>query len=431
MTDPMSNRFPPDGFMAAQSAVPGIDVYKPAPEETSPQRAIVAFDCPQCNATTGYSTKDGGLTCSYCGYHEPPARPIVGRGAEEFEFTVTTVQQAAHGWGVERKELQCQRCGALTIIPPDTLSHTCPFCGSNNVIQHKAPQDKLRPRFLIPFKIQERVCHKIARQWLSSNWMTPGSLNRLARIAEFTPIFLPFWTFDATMSADWRAEVGHTKTTRHYNASRKRWESRTKTVWRWESGHLHQVVDDLLVPGTSKLSRLILSRIKEYDLHELVVYEPSYLAGLQAQAYDVNLATAWEEGRSRMREQARLACRAQASTSKIRNFSMSLDFSDESWRYILLPVYAAAYSYQSQSYQVMVNGQTGQIAGQRPVDWFKVWLAITAMLLPGLGIGFIGLLTLALGGVGFIIAIFGFMALVAGLFFALNLFRRAQEMDDV
>lgn len=427
----MNNQFPPEGFTVTHSAVPGIEVYKPVAQETATQRPVVAFSCPRCNATTAFSAEDGGLTCSYCGYYEPPAKPIVGKGAEEFEFTVTTVQQAAHGWGVERKELQCQRCGALTIVSPDTLTHSCPFCGSNNVIQQKAAQDKLRPRFLVPFKVQESECHPIASEWLGSSWMTPGALRRLARIADFRPIFLPFWTFDATMDADWRAEVGHTKTSRRYNAGTKRWETHTKTVWKWESGHVHQFVDDLIVPGTTKLSRLILDRIKEYNLQELVAYDGQYLAGLQAQAYDLPLETAWEDGRRQMREQARLACYGQASTSKIRNFSMSLDFSDESWRYILLPVYAAVYAYQNKSYQVMINGQTGQISGQRPVDWTKVWLAIAAMLLPGLGIGFLGLITLLLGGVGFIIAMFGFVFLLIGLFFALKVFRQAQELDDV
>ncbi len=76
---------------------------------------------------------------------------------------------------------------------------------------------------------------------------------------------------------------------------------------------------------------------------------------------------------------------------------MSLDFSDESWRYVLAPAYVAAYRYGGQSYQVTVNGQTGAIAGQRPVDWTKVWLAVAAMVAPGLLLGLLGVLAAALG----------------------------------
>jgi hypothetical protein len=203
----------------------------------------------------------------------------VGKGAEEFEFTVETIERAAHGWGVERKELQCQRCGSKTSIPPDTLTHTCPFCGSNNVIHQKTPQDTLRPRFLIPFKLEAEACHKIAREWLGSSWMTPGALNRLARIADFVPVFIPFWTFDSTAGASWKAEVGHTQSSRSYNSRTKSWQTTTKTVWRWESGSVNRFFDDLLVSGTTRLSRPLLNQIRTFDLHDLLLYEPKFLAG--------------------------------------------------------------------------------------------------------------------------------------------------------
>jgi predicted heme/steroid binding protein len=160
----------------------------------------------------------------------------------------------------------------------------------------------------------------------------------------------------------------------------KEWKTRTVTVWRWESGQARLGIDDLLVEGTARLSAVLLDKIKTYNLNELVSYDAKYLAGFHARAYDVPLEKAWEVGRQQMREMTRQACREQASTSQIRNFSMSLDFSDESWRYVLLPVYVAAYRYDGKVYQVMINGQGGAITGQRPVDWAKVWLAVAALL---------------------------------------------------
>ena len=110
--------FPPAGYIPANSSVPGIDLFMPAPQ-LEKQEAIVEFRCPQCNGETAYNAADGGLNCAYCGFHEPPPKEVVGKGAEAFEFTVTTVEWAAHGWGIVRDELQCQNCGALTAVPPD------------------------------------------------------------------------------------------------------------------------------------------------------------------------------------------------------------------------------------------------------------------------------------------------------------------------
>jgi hypothetical protein len=355
----------------------------------------------------------------------------VGKGAEEFEFTVSTVDRAAHGWGVERKTLVCQRCAAETSVPPDTLTHTCPFCGSNQVIQQQAVQELLRPRFLVPLTVNPEQCRQQVQAWLGSSWMTPGALQQVARVADFTPLYLPYWTFDARATADWRAQVAHTET-EWYTDSEGRRRSRTRTVWKWESGHVDEFFDDLLIPGSGKVSALLLQRLQNYNLDGLVVYEPEYLAGTQAQAYDVTLNPAWEQARHRMRELTREACRSQASNSRIRNFSMTLDFADEAWRYLLLPVYVAAYRYEGERYQVLVNGQNGTVAGQRPVAWHKVWLAVVGLLAPGVLAGFVALVLLASGGeIGMFLAVLGFILLVIGILWSVRLVRQAQGMDDV
>jgi predicted RNA-binding Zn-ribbon protein involved in translation (DUF1610 family)/predicted heme/steroid binding protein len=425
----MTTSFPPPGYIPAESAISGIEIYLPAPPDSGPQKEIVDFKCPQCGATTAYSVADGGLTCTHCGYYEAPQAAVVGKRAAQFEFTVETMQRAAQGWGVERKEIACQNCGAVASLPAESLTYTCAFCGSNKVIQRQAAQDALRPRYIIPFKIQPKACAQVARQWLGSSWMTPANLRQISQIGKFTPIYLPYWTLDSTTHAGWKAEVGHTKTERYYDNGE--WKTRTVVEWRWESGHVDLAIDDLPVSGTSRLSNLLLGKVQNFNLSDLAAYDPKYLAGLQAQAYDVSLEKAWETGRQQMREKTRQACLSQASTSQVRNFKMSLDFADESWRYILAPVYISNYTYAGKSYQAMVNGQTGLIAGQRPVDWNKIWLAIAVLLAPGALLGLLGLITIPLAGAGVVIGAFGFVLLVIGVILSVIIYTQANKMDDV
>jgi hypothetical protein len=425
----MTLPFPPPGYIPTLSAVTGIEVFMPAPPDVGSVQEVVDFKCPQCGATTAYSVTDGGLTCSHCGYYEAPKQAIVGKKATQFEFTVETIERSTQGWGVERKEIACQSCGAVASLPADSLTYTCAFCGSNKVIQRKAPQDVLRPRYILPFKIQAEACAQIARTWLGSSWMTPANLKQISQLGKFTPVFLPYWTLDSTTHADWKAEVGHPKTERYYDNGE--WKTRTVIEWRWESGHVDLVIDDLVVSGTNRLSRVLLDRVQDFNLNDLADYDPQYLAGLQAQAYDVTLEQGWEAGRGRMREQTRQACLGQASASQVRNFSMSLDFADESWRYILAPLYISNYTFDAKSYQAMVNGQTGAITGQRPVDWNKVWLVIAALLAPGAMIGLLGLLTIPLAGIGVLIGGFGFVLLVIGVILSILIYTQANKLDDI
>jgi hypothetical protein len=48
---------------------------------------------------------------------------------------------------------------------------------------------------------------------------------------------------------------------------------------------------------------------------------------------------------------------------------------------VLLPLWLLSYTYGRRSFQVVVNGVTGAIAGERPWSWIKIALAILAALI--------------------------------------------------
>lgn len=410
--------FPPPGFVPTHSALPGIAVYMPGAEKTAPQK-VVLFRCPQCGGDRGYSIAAGGLTCSSCGYHEPAAQPAVGRQAQSFEFTAETMTRVAHGWGQARTDITCRQCGGHTTAPANTLTHVCPFCGSQKVVQRAAPQDVLRPRFLAPFRITPDECQRQFQQWLGNHWLAPPGLRQLHGVP-FTPLYLPFWTFSAVASSHWRAEV------------RKSRQVGNKTYyhWAWEQGQVRRPFQDVLAPGSVHVNPRFLRRIHPFDLDALTPYDPAYLAGLRAQAYETPLNTAWEMARSHMRGEMRRRCQEQPSGSVQRNFAITLNYEEESWRYILLPLFLAAYTYNGRVYQVLVNGQTGKIAGQRPADWRKIGLLALAWLLISLLLIFLPQLAPASATLAALITASGFFALGAGFILLISLVFTALRMDD-
>lgn len=442
-------KYPPDGYVPTRSVVEGIEIYMPAPQIDDYDKQV-DFACPNCGGVQAYSVSDGGLSCTSCGYYQAPTGMRVGRSASKNEFRTATSEQKKqeriqnqtdissaaaavtstsatseasptpksakvepkiaddYDWGEERQELQCNNCGARILLDPKSLTHICPFCGSSSVIQHAFDHDKMRPRYLVPFKVEDQAAKDGIQTWLGSSWMTPSDLQQRAGLDVLTGIYLPYWTFTANCSADWKAQVGHTRT-RGTGKNRQ-----TYTEWRWESGSVSERFRDLLVAGTNKLNQRLLHEVSAFDMGSLVEYDTSYLAGFNAQTYDIGRDSAWTTGREMMREATRMACRRDASTSKIRNFSMTLDFKDETWRYILLPVYLSTYRYENETYSVMLNGQTGQITGQRPVDWRKVGSAIVTCFIPSLLIALSALFffegeqaqnVLVIGGVAAIIAV--------------------------
>jgi len=419
---------PPQGYHQVDSDLEGIKVFAPIPEKED-TAAPKTFNCPQCGATTRFDVSAGGVSCEHCEYTRHLQSERAGESAAEFEFTLDTLKKAERGWGMDRRVLHCDNCGADLIVSKVALTSTCLFCASNKVNVCVAPSEHLRPRFLVPFKIKSDTTRERAKEWLGKGWFHPGELSASSILESFSGIYLSFWTFDARISSVWKAEVGHEHQERYYDHNDGEWKTRTKIEWRWESGSVTISISDLIVPGNSHISRLILERLYPFHMSELVVYAPDYLAGWQAQGYDIILPDAWDEGKAIMRDNAKSACHDDISSSHVRNFSMTANFGDESWRYVLLPVYLAAYKFENKVYQLMVNGQTGTVAGQKPVAWWKIWLAITALLLPGTCIGLAGLPLLLASGIGILPLVIGFILFVVGIIISANLYRQGVSSE--
>jgi hypothetical protein len=63
-------------------------------------------------------------------------------------------------------------------------------------------------------------------------------------------------------------------------------------------------------------------------------------------------------------------------------------FDDVNSDLILLPVYLLSYRYRDKLFRFLVNGQTGQVAGDKPVSWPRIAVAIA------LAVGVVGLAAL-------------------------------------
>lgn len=420
----MSN-FPPKRYVLTESAIEGIQVFLPkilvAKETPEDYGEIVEFSCPQCNATTAYCAENGGLTCTYCHYFEPPPHQTVGKDAEEFELNDEIIERLAHGWGVERKELTCNRCGAQTTLAPDMLTHSCPFCGSNHVIQQKAAQDILRPRFLIPFSVTQEECLRNTAVWLENSWMLPPDLKKMARVADFTAIFIPFWTIDMLANATWRFEIMEKDSTND------------ESKWVWHTGEYSIRFDDLLYSGTDKISSTLIRKLRSFNLNKLVPYNASYLAGTQAQAYDIPLNTTWLKAQQKMRKAMDEAARRKTGLVP-RNFSMSIKFEEEKWRYILVPIYLTTYRYNNRVWQIIVQGDNGKVVGQRPVDWKFVGFVLFGIFIPTICFSIITVLTQIYRPIAAYNPLFSFLAFVTGILAiiaSLILLFTGRGMDDV
>jgi hypothetical protein len=146
------------------------------------------------------------------------------------------------------------------------------------------------------------------------------------------------------------------------------------------AGSLSHAFDDELVPGSKGVRADLLRGIEPFPTADLVPYHDGYLAGWTVERYQIDLVGAATESRRSMADQVRSMCAGEVPGDTHTNLQVSIRWSRQTFKHILVPVWLLTYDYGRRSYQVAVNGYTGAIAGDRPYSVTKIVLAVLAVV---------------------------------------------------
>jgi hypothetical protein len=295
-----------------------------------------------------------------------------------------------------KKHFRCQNCGAEVGVDPDQRSYVCPFCDSNYVVEF-SPESTGRqaPEFVIGFALPRDQAMEKYRQWIAANpWFRPGDLGQTAMEDKLKGVYLPFWSFSMLAQSDWSASIGEywyrteTYTTTENGKTVTKTRTVTETEWWNLAGRHHEYYSGYLVSGSRGLRQEDAQRIQPFHLAALRRYEPYFLAGWLSEEYSVAREEALRVCQEEFlgREQQGVAALLPGDTHS--DLRVNTRFDDVNSDLILLPVYLLSYRYRDKLFRFLVNGQTGQVAGDKPVSWRRIGVAIAV------GMGLVGLAAL-------------------------------------
>jgi ribosomal protein S27E len=364
----------------------------PLPSAPAAKPEIVAekkLACPGCGGAAEWNPAKHALVCPFCGTVSPMENPAGETKAEIHELDLVAALQnigsEQRGWDTEKKSVRCQSCQAVTVFDPTHVAQRCEFCGSAAIIPVEQQGNPIRPESLLEFKLAEKEVRDLAHKWYKTRWFAPNALKRRALTDTVHGAYLPYWTFDAQTHADWTAESGHYYyTTEEYTDSNGKRDTRQvqHTEWRPAAGQLDHFFDDELIPASRGVPEPLLRRIEPFPTTtELKPYNPSYLSGWLVEQYQIDLVAAAKAARERMDGKLRQMCSRAVPGDTQRNLQVYSTYSAQTFKHVLVPVWVLAYTYGPKSYQVVVNGYTGSIAGKHPLSWIKISLLIMAILI--------------------------------------------------
>jgi DNA-directed RNA polymerase subunit RPC12/RpoP len=337
------------------------------------------YPCGGCGARLEFTPGSTVLTCPYCGFSEQVAeaqRPVREHSYDDLAALprkpVSTL--AAHVF-------VCGRCGAQT--SSDALSESCQFCGAPMTAEIN-PADQIVPEAVLPFEVDRAGVRSALQAWVKSRWFAPSRLKKVTEAESVKGTYLPHWTFDSRTVSHYRGQRGEyyweTETvTRTVDGKTETTTQQVrKTRWYPVSGTVARDFDDVLVPGTGQVDNQRLDGLAPWPLERATAFQPAFLAGFQTLRYDVEPEAGLQEAKRRMAKVIEEDCERDIGGDEQRVTSVHTRYSDITYKLMLLPVWIACYLYAGKTYQVLVNGRTGKVVGERPYSKLKIAAAILA-----------------------------------------------------
>jgi DNA-directed RNA polymerase subunit RPC12/RpoP len=351
--------------------------------------------CASCGGVVLYDPEVSALRCQHCATQAPV--PHSGApGPRELPLR-DGLRSARKGYGTATLRVECGECGATVSLAAAERATRCTYCASPTVVSKPPDPDLLQPESLIPFTISQPKATGGFDAWLGGLWFRPGDLARMARVEGVHGIYLPYWTFDAELESHWEAERGE-----HYYETEEYTEevdgetvSRTRQVqqtrWYPARGRRSDAHDDVLVCASRGVREDLAGQLCTFDTKRLVPYSPGYLHGWRAEAYALDLEGAWSSAKATIEQAQEQRCIGDIGGDTHRSLAARHTFRNETFKHILLPLFVLAYRYNGRPYQVLVNGQTGEVVGKAPLSVWKVMALVIPLNLLVLALSILAL----------------------------------------
>jgi hypothetical protein len=131
-----------------------------------------------------------------------------------------------------------------------------------------------------------------------------------------------------------------------------------------------------MIPASKSLPEKYIAALEPWDLSKLVDYNDAYLAGFRTEIYQLPLQTGFEQAKNATVSDIENSIRRDIGGDRQDIGSYNIEYTDITFKHILLPVYISAYKYHNKVYRIMVNARTGEVQGEKPVSAIKVFIAV-------------------------------------------------------
>lgn len=328
------------------------------------------YQCSNCNANIKFSIELQTMLCDHCGTTmDPYAVEDKGNAMEsvvsedEFEITV----------------FSCPQCGGELLSYEDTAATFCSYCGGSTILSSRISKEK-RPQYIIPFQKTKEQCKEAYAKMIKRSFFAPKEMRDKDYISRFRSIYMPYWmyTFEKNGPVIFKG------------AKHKIYDNMKYTdIYRIES-EVEAEYKGLVYDASSAFSDALSNAIAPFEWWGAKSFTPAYLSGFYADIGDVSPDLYEEEARKIARDDM---CRRMREDPVCQEYEVSelleevMLNQEPKVELAMLPVWFLSFRKKDRVSYAVVNGQTGEVAGDLPIDkksfsrWSALWAIPVALFL--------------------------------------------------
>lgn len=321
--------------------------------------------CPNCGGNVKFDITVQQLSCDFChSYFEPSAfdsKTEDGIEERDFEATIFT----------------CPQCGGEIYSTDNQSAGFCSFCGASTILFSRLTRTR-KPNFIIPFKKTKEDCKDAYSKMMKNAFFAPDELKNPKNIDSFRGIYMPYWAYYYTQRGHLNlpGEKSHRRGdyvyTDHYNLT----------------GDVDAYYKGIYYDASSSFSDSLSEKVAPFDVKGMKKFSPGYLSGFYADTSDVDYEVyesdaeglAYANTISGIKKEPKFSGYSM-DTKKLATPGC-LNTNLESVDSALFPVWFMSYRNKDRVAYATVNGQTGKVVVDIPIDIRKYLIGSLLLAIP-------------------------------------------------
>lgn len=330
------------------------------------------FQCLCCGGIVVYDSASQKIKCPYC------ETEFEAESVQSYLEDLQDAQENDLAWDCSDmgnwrfKELAglriyaCKRCGEFVCDSKMEVSG-CPIC-ARPVDQAEGLTDQKRPELVIPFALDKKSAKQVLKKQFDRKKLLPKVFKDEKHLEKLEGVYLPIWFFNANVEGKtvYKATQIRSRSdnTRDYTATMYYHVAR--------AGSLD--FPTVTKPGTSELNDELLKMLEPYDVQKATYLHTTHLEGYFAQQCDVG-SDEWLDGiNEQIKSNVTTSFRNTVkSYDHVTQQSVVLRLQNSNVQCILCPVWFLTIPWKRKKYTIALNGQTGKLAGNLPMDRKVFW----------------------------------------------------------